>query len=171
MFATISDRDTKSYELSIVEQNERIARIKDETPKLNEAIQKINTFGFDYLNMSEEQQYELGAYVNLMSASTQLLVNPILGLQTKYGEQDFRKYVACITEKEKQNKCLMYKDLIIALSNLLYRIKLEEKDKKLLWKSFRNNKDFLSSMQIPKGKFGYDVMEMVCEALDCKYHN
>ena len=171
VFATISDRDTKSYELSIVELNERITRIKDETPKLNEAIKKINTFGFDYLHMSEEQQYELGAYVNLMSASTQLLVNPILGLQIKYEEQDFRKYVSRITEREKQNKCIMYKDLIIALSNLLYKIKLEEKDKKLLWKSFRNNKDFLSPMQIPKGKFGYDVMEMVCEVLECKYHN
>lgn len=171
VFITISDRDTKSYELSIVELNERITRIKDETPKLNEAIEKINTFGLDYLNMSEEQQYELGSYVNLMSASTQLLVKPIFGLQAKYGEQDFRKYAACIKEREKQNKCIMYKDLIIALSNLLYKIKLEEKDKKLLWKSFRNNKEFLSSMKIPKGKFGYDVMEMVCEALECKYHN
>ena len=38
--------------------------------------------------MIEEQLYELGAYVNLMSASTQLLVNPILGLQPKYAEAD-----------------------------------------------------------------------------------
>lgn len=171
VFATISDRDTKSYELSIVELNERIKRIKDETPKLNEAIEKIATFGLDYSKMSEAQQYELGAYVNLMSASTQLLVNPILGLQAKFEEQDFKRYVAQINEREKRTKCIDYKELIIALSNLLYKIKLEDKDKKLLWKSFRSNKDFLASLQIPKGKFGFDVMEMVCEALECKYNN
>lgn len=171
VFVTISNRDTKSYELAIVELNERIFRIKDEVPKLNGAIERINTFGLDYLNMTEEQQYELGAYVNLMFASTQLLVNPILGLQAKYGEQDFEKYATNIEERKKQNKCIMYKDLIIALSNLLYNIKLEKKDKKLVWKSFRNNKKFLSSLKVPKGKFGYDVMKMVYEALECKYSN
>jgi len=171
VFEAISNRDTKSYELSIVELNERIKRIKDEAPKLNDAIEKIKTFGLDYMKMSEAQQYELGAYVNLMSASTQLLVNPIVGLQTKFGERDFRKYVACIKEREKRTKCNTYKDLIIALSNLLYKIELGDKEKKLLWKSFRNNKDFVASLHIPKGKFGYDVMEMIFEALDCKYGN
>lgn len=171
VFVTISNRDTKSYELAIVELNERISRIKDEVPKLNGAIERINTFGLDYLNMTEEQQYELGAYVNLMFASTQLLVNPILGLQAKYGEQDFIKYAAHIKERKKQNKCIIYKDLIVALSNLLYKIKLKKKDKKLVWKAFRNNKEFLSSLKIPKGKFGYDVMKMVYEALECKYSN
>lgn len=110
-------------------------------------------------------------YVNLMFASTQLLVNPILGLQAKYGEQDFIKYPAHIKDRKKQNKCNIYKDLIIALSNLLYKIKLEKKDKKLVWKAFLNNKGFLSSLKIPKGKFGYDVMKMVYEALECKYNN
>lgn len=56
----------KSYELAIVELSERIKRIIDETGKLEEAVIKIETFGTDYSQMTEEQQYELGAYVNLM---------------------------------------------------------------------------------------------------------
>lgn len=31
--------------------------------------------------MTEAQQCETGSYVNLMNSSTQLLVNPIIGLQ------------------------------------------------------------------------------------------
>lgn len=41
--------------------------------------------------MTESQQFELGSYVNLMESATMLLVNPILGLQPKYTEQDFEK--------------------------------------------------------------------------------
>ena len=79
IFTLISKRDVKSYELAIVELNERISRIINESELLNNAISKIENFGTDYNQMTEEQQYELGSYVNLMSASTQLLVNPILG--------------------------------------------------------------------------------------------
>ena len=56
------------------------------------------TFGTDYSQMTEEQQYELGTYVNLMEAATMLLVNPILGLQPKFSEQDFDKLCAAETE-------------------------------------------------------------------------
>ena len=83
-YTLISNRDIKSYELAIVELSKRITRIIDESEKLREAIVKIETFGTDYTKMTEAQQYELGAYVNLMEASTALLVNPILGLQPKY---------------------------------------------------------------------------------------
>ena len=58
---------------------ERISRIVDESEKLNEAIESIQTFGLDYNLMTEEQQYTLGSYVNLMLSSTQLLINPIKG--------------------------------------------------------------------------------------------
>ena len=63
--------------MAIVELNERITRIVDESVKLVRAIEKIKIFGIDYNKMSEAQQYELGSYVNLMSSSTQLLINPI----------------------------------------------------------------------------------------------
>lgn len=163
IFTLISKRDIKSYELAIVELNERISRIKDESVKLHNAIEKIESFGLDYNQMAEAQQYELGAYVNLMSASTQLLVNPILGLQPKYNEEDFSKFIS------DGNRKTINKDLIIALSNLLYKIKLDNKDKKLLWKSFKKNKKFLASMNISKKEFDYIILDIVCEALDFKY--
>ena len=94
VFTLISERDIKSYDLAIVELNERISRIVDESEKLNNAIVHIDTFGLDYNKMNEAQQYELGAYVNLMSSSTQLLVNPIMGLQPKYSANDFDKFIS-----------------------------------------------------------------------------
>ena len=35
----------------------------------------------------------LGSYLNFMAASTQLLVNPILGLQAKFNEEDFERFI------------------------------------------------------------------------------
>ncbi|MDU2241080.1 MAG: hypothetical protein E7E23_10895 [Paenibacillus sp.] len=168
IFTFISKRDITSYELAIVELNERISRIKDESVKLNDAIEKIESFGVDYNQMTEAQQYELGAYVNLMSASTQLLVNPILGLQPKYNEEDFSKFVSEGNRTTYEALCYSHKDLIIALSNLLYKIDLDDKDKKLLRKSFKKNKKFLSSMNIS----GFDdiILDIVCEALYLKYY-
>ncbi|WHY59916.1 hypothetical protein [Cytobacillus firmus] len=165
IFTLISKRDKKSYELAIVELNERISRIKNESVKLNDAIKKIESFGVDYNQMTEAQQYELGAYVNLMSASTQLLVNPILGLQPKYNEEDFSKFISEGNGKANEDLSSSHKDLIIALSNLLYKIKLDDKDKKLLWKSFKKNKKFLSSMNISKKEFDDIILDIVCEAL------
>ena len=158
----ICKRDIKSYELAIVELNERISRIKEESVKLYNAIEKIESFDSDYNQMAQAQQYELGAYVNLMSASTQLLVNPILGLQPKYNEEDFSKFISDGNRKD------INKDLIIALSNLLYKIELNNKDKQLLWKSFKKNKEFLASMDISKKEFDYIILDIVSEALDFK---
>jgi len=169
IFTLISKRDIKSYELAIVEINERISRIKDETVQLNDAIKKIESFGVDYNQMTEAQQYELGAYVNLMSASTQLLVNPILGLQPKYNEEDLNKFISNCNRKAIGVFDSLHKDLIIALSNLLYKIKLDNNDKKLLWKSFKRNKKFLASMNISKNLFDDIILDIVCEALDFKY--
>lgn len=162
IFTLISTRDVKSYELAIVELNERIARIKDETPKLVDAINTIKKFGTDYNKMTDEQQYELGAYVNLMNSSTQLLVNPILGLQAKYNEEDYRKFVVA---KKYQG---LNRNLIVALANLLYKIELSDSDKKLLWKSFRKNKKMLENFNIKKKDFDFAVIEKVCEALELK---
>lgn len=162
VFTLIANRDVKSYELAIVELNERISRIKDETPKLKDAAITIKEFGTDYLAMSEEQQYKLGAYLNLMLASTQLLVNPILGLQAKYNEDDYNKF---ITAKRYKG---LNKNLIIGLSNLLYKIELNDKDKKILWKSFKKNKKLLESMNMKKKDFEFSVIETVYEALKFK---
>lgn len=107
IFTLIAKRDTKSYELAIVELNERITRIQDESDKLKKAIEEIKTFGVDYQLMSEVQQYSLGTYLNLMVSSTQLLINPILGLQTKFTEEDYDRFIA-IKNVLQQTRALWY---------------------------------------------------------------
>ena len=162
IYTLIAKRDIKSYELAIVELNERILRIKDETKKLKIASEQIKAFGINYKKMTKEQQYTLGSYLNLMKASTQLLVNPILGLQAKYSENDYDEFI----KKNKSDK--KYKSAIIYMANLLYNIKLDEKDKKMLWNSFRENEEMLKSIGLKKEEFGYSLIETVCEALRAK---
>lgn len=169
VFISISKRDVNSYKLAIVELQERITRIKEEQSLLNRAINKIQTFGLDYDKMTEQQQYELGTYVNLMNSSTQLLVNPILGLVPKYTVQDFDEYKASITD-DKETKFLdIFEPLIILLANLLYSIELDTKDKKLLWKSLKNNKDFLKSLNFKKREVKSKVIDLAVDALEFKY--
>lgn len=168
IYTLISKRDTKNYELAIVEINERIQRINNETYKLTEAYKRILTFGLDYSKMTEEQQYELGAYVNLMNASTQLLVNPIMGLQPKYSDSDFWKYLNCKAPKEGpgvKGFIFDYKDLFLTLANLLYGIPMDKRDEEILWKSLRKNKEFLSTMHISKDGFEKRIMDYVRSAL------
>ena len=165
IFTLISKRDIKSYELAIVEMNERITRITDESQKLTTAIAQTKSFGLDYDLMTEAHQYELGSYVNLMNSSTQLLVNPIMGLQPKYSEHDLEEYLSShkkdIDEKEKQ--------LITSLANLLYKIDMNDRDKHLLWKSFKGNKKFLTSIKMKKKEFEFSIIETVLDVLKYKY--
>lgn len=169
VFTSISDRDVKSYNLAIIELNERITRIMDESKKLHDAINNIQTFGLDYNEMTEAQQYELGAYVNLLLASTQLLINPIKGLQPKYNDKDLEKFAIWKDKKTEQEICDEHKVLLVSLSNFLYKIELDEKDKKLLWKLLKRNKKMLALMNISKKEFSIKVIDAVLEALRFKY--
>ena len=169
VFTSISQRDVKSYELAIVELKERISRIIDESGKLNESIENIQTFGLDYNLMTEEQQYALGSYVNLMLSSTQLLINPIKGLMPKFSMEDFEDFIDWKDRNTKRCICEEYKDFIVSLANLLYKIDLDDKDKKLLWKTLRKNKKMLKSMDISKKEFDMDIMNAILEALMFKY--
>lgn len=169
IFITISERDVLSYELAIVELKERITRIKDENIRLNHAIDEIKKFGIDYDKMSDAQQYTLGSYVNLMLSSTQLLINPIKGLLPKFSEEDFESFISWKDKKANNEICREYKDFIISLANLLYKIELDVRDKKLLWKSLRTNKKMLKSMDISKKEFDVNIMNTIMEALDFKY--
>lgn len=169
VYTLISNRDAKSYELAIVELSERIKRIVDETGKLNEAIIKIRTFGTDYSQMTEAQQYELGAYVNLMEAATMLLVNPILGLQPKFSEQDFEKLCAAYGNGLFGGYLKKYRNMVISMANLLYKIPLDDKDKKLLVKSLRKNKEFLASVKMSKEEFDVGHISMIEMALYHRY--
>lgn len=170
IFMSISKRDVKSYELATVELSERITRIVDESKLLNKAISEIKTFGTDYNAMTEAQQFELGAYVNLMSSSTQLLVNPILGLLPKFNEDDFKNYESWEKRKIEDSILSDYRTLIISFTNLLYKIELNEKEKKLLYKTFRNNKKMIKSLNMKKKEFVPEIIDAVEEALSYKYN-
>lgn len=166
IFTLISKRDTKRFQLALVEMNERIKRIKDEAPALWEACGKIETFGVNYSEMTEDQQYALGAYVNLMKSTTQLLVNPILGLQPQYTMLDLDRFKSghkMVYTADEFIKCLNegkdyfwdhtslvkdHPDILVSFANLLYAIELDDKDLKLLGKSFKKNEEFLTSMHI-----------------------
>ena len=161
VFIRISKRSEMDYRLAIVELNERISRIEHETILIREAADKIATFGTDYSAMSESQKYELGLYVNLMRASTQLLVNPIHGIQPKYTEEDLDEY-------ERENKTKFAdgtRAAIIYLCNLLHHIDLEDKDTKLLYKFFKKDKELLSQFGIQKKDFVSEIMDTAKLAL------
>lgn len=104
-----------------------------------------------------------------MSSSTQLLVNPIKGIQPKYTEADYDYFLNSKERNIEDELCKEHKDLIISLANFLYKIELNDRDKKLLWKSLRKNKKLLKSMEVSKKEFSIDVIDAVLEALNCKY--
>lgn len=168
IFTRISKRNIKSYELAIVELGERIDRIKNEGIKLAEAIIKIESFGTEYNQMSESQQYELGAYVNLMEASTMLLIDPIMGLRSNYTEEDFEKLCASETAILK-SYFVNHKSMVILLSNWLYKIELNDKDKKVLSKWLKKNKGFMESINMTKKEFDVDDLYMIERALNHRY--
>lgn len=167
VFKDISDRDEKKYKLAIVELNERIKRIIDETAKLNDAIVDIGTFGVDYENMTEQQQYTLGTYVNLMFASSQLLVNPIMGLQPNYTEKDLDAF---LSSNKVEPEYLLKKNLSVYFANLLYKIETDEKDRQLLAKSFKGNKQFREQMKFEKKDIDFGLFNLVDRALEFSYY-
>ena len=166
VFCLISERDKRRYELARVELSERIIRIIDENEHLGKALEKTISFGTEYNLMTEAQQYELGSYVNLMSASTQLLVNPIMGLKPNYTQADLDRYISS-NQDTCGSFCSEHKELMVSMCNLLYGIEMDETDKKLLSKSFRKNKKFLASAGISKKEFkDSEIVFHVCEALN-----
>ena len=171
IFTLISERDVNLYKLAVVELSERIARIDNESQMLKEAIIVVKSFETDYDAMTEKQQYQLGAYLNLMLSSTQLLINPIMGLQPIYDEEKWNAFLSWDHRKADTTDCQAFKPVIIFLSNLLYKIDLDETDKKLLLKIFRKNKKILSSMGIKKKELTASIIDIAMEALSYSYNN
>lgn len=118
--------------------------------------------------MSESQRYELCSYVNLMKASTLLLINPILGLQPDYTEDDLEEYIK--SKGLSQSSFFSnHKKLIVGLCNMLYSIWIDDIDIKLLTKSLAGNKEFLKASNITKSEFNdNNVVDKACKALDYK---
>lgn len=178
IYILISKRDVKSYDLATVEINERIVHIIDEIPKLNSAAEEIVSFGTDYSSMTEQQQYTLGSYVNLMLASTNLLVNPILGLQAKFTNEDLKRYESALIGVEKEiispilnSYSIPQKRAVVSLANLLYKIDTDEKDDHVLYKSLKKNKTFLESCKLEKREFVESLIVIAENALKHKLNS
>ena len=167
IFCLISYRDKANYDLAVVELEERIVRIKDETRKLIEAAAITKTFGTDYSAMTEMQQYQLGSYVNLMHASTQLLTNPIQYLQPNYDESNYEVY--------KKIKRIDYSDaqekLIVYLANILYKIEISPSDEQIIASCFRGNKKFMESFELKKKDVSPQIVHEAVEANIFKEQN
>lgn len=184
IFTRIYERNNKAYERAIAEISERISRIHSENNRLIHGIKIVKGFGNNYKEMTIDQKYELGTYMNLMLSSTQLVVNPISGLKPFYSNMDLDNYILCLNEKiekcdsayltstdDKRNhaqavsskdNCLLEKvttqklknyvienrTLLLYLCNLLYDIKLEERDKRVLCKCMAKNKDIVEKYQL-----------------------
>lgn len=160
----ICKRDEKAHQLAIVELDERMARMKDETQKLQEAIRRVKAFGLDYAAMSESQQYELGSYYNLHLAATQLLINPILGLQPNYGEADLKAY----NQAHQPVRGEKQRDLVLWLANYLAKITVDEEGLELLWEAFAGDEKFRALFGIAKGEFSSSVAKTAYEAWQYK---
>lgn len=169
IFTLISIRDAKSYSLAIIELNERITRIISETKILEDAVNELKHFGLNYEQMSNQQQHQLGTYVNFMHSSTQLLVNPILGLQPKYSKDDYIDFLSDNQDQITEDEAQQSEEVIIFLANLLYKIDLDNKDEKIIWKAIQSNEELMQSMNLSKEDFKPSVMEEVDQALKHEY--
>lgn len=57
----------------------------------------------------------------------------------------------------------------ISFANLLYKIDLDDNDKRLLYKTFKGNKKMLSALNMKKKEFKIDILNAVEEALLYSY--
>ena len=92
-----------------------------------------------------------------MNSSTQLLVNPILGLQSKITEQDFDYFISVSKILNIREK----KELVVYFANLLYNIDLSESDRNLLVKSFKKDKDFLGKNLLQKEDMTLELFKVI----------
>lgn len=180
IFKLISKRDQKSYQLAILELDERMKISRKVTGEIYTACTHVYTFGTDYRAMTEEQQYTLGTYLNLLNAATQLLVNPIIGLQPKFTEEDFQiersrnvqmsqiisdnfadimlKHLTWSESKD----CDKYKNLIVFLANMFYDINFQKSDYEILANIFKDDKEFCEKIGIDK-KIIDDTLFMIVD--------
>lgn len=177
IFMLVAYRDEKKYKLAHVAIGMRINSMLEEGDNLDDAMIDIATMGIDYPSMTEEQQYRLGTYVNLMRAATQLLVNPISDLQPAYTMEDLTKFreecsryvnynIVNLNSKNLQeylirSACVKSlnintenrNNLIVGLANMLYDIRLDEDDRNVLKKTLKKNEGFLKAFSLTSETF------------------
>ena len=186
IFVKICRRNEKKYNLANIELKERIKLIDFNTNLIKKAIAKTQLLGEDYQQMAEKDQYLLGKYVALMGIATDCLTRPILGLKTIIDKDDYYEAIASsynhlretspdleelFTDLEESLKGFYKRreDITIYLANLLYKIKLDEKDKKLIQKFIEKNQELLEQLNINKDVIDDQTMVRVDKLLDYKY--
>jgi hypothetical protein len=92
-------------------------------------------------------------------------------VQPKYIEEDFDRFILWKDKKSDSEICKEHKTLIVSLANFLYKIDLNDQDKKLLWKSLRKNQELRKSVNISKKDFSIDIIDVALEALNYKYES
>ena len=167
----IGDRDIRQYNLVILEIKERIGELKEECSILDKAISNIMDMGTDYTLLSEMERYELASYFNVMESSLQLLVEPILGLQEKYTEKDYNKFMCYIYKSPKLGFFRTNKDALIVLANMLYGIDITKDEIKVLYKVLRSNNVFLRSIGYDKYEFDIGMIYAAVIMADYSYNN
>lgn len=151
IFTLVTKREFYTYKLAETEIKEKVNTIINETSQLVAATQEIKTFGTDYRSMTEEQQYRLGVYVNLMLAATQNLIKPIKALIPKFSIDDLKAYSLVNSQLSSIN--YKFWKLIISLANFFHAIELNESDINILYKSLKKNDQFMKSTNIQKDEF------------------
>lgn len=186
LFVKICKRNVKKYNLANIELKERIKLIDFNTNLIKKAIAKTQLLGEDYQQMAEKDQYLLGKYVALMGIATDCLTRPILGLKKIIDKDDYYEAIASsynqlreslpnmkelFTDLEESLKGFYNKreDITIYLANLLYKIKLDEKDKNLIRKFIGNNQELLEQLNINKDIIDDQTMVRVDKVLEYKY--
>ena len=145
IYTLVGERDIQSYKLTLLELEERINRLKEETRLLYQYHLEIKKFEHNYDMLSNSQKYALGMSINLLESSVQLLINPLLGLQSNVLPEYFRKFVLLEDANNfgglSIDEIYSHPDLMIYLANLLYDINLNEQDIKDFWKNLISNKE------------------------------
>lgn len=176
IFILINERDTKKYELAIAELKERSKRIKNYSSFWTQAINEIEGYGIDYNAMSQSQKFNLGAYANRLMESTQLLVNPITGLMPQYTVEKLTEYRNAKPDTFSSVICgntttfYLHEECVVALMNLLHNIQTDETDRKLLAKTLKQSKEFLSAMRISSDYPDLRQLLEIANVLDERYN-
>lgn len=167
IFTLVTKRELKTYKLAETEIKEKVNTIINETTQLVAATQEIKTFGIDYKAMSEDQQYKLGVFVNLMFAATQNLIRPINALLPHFYRSDiktFSRFNAQLSAlKENQSK------VVISLANFLHSVDLSDKDVDILYKSLKKNEKFIESTGLRKEEFEKEFITLATTIDEYKY--
>lgn len=204
LFTRIYDRNTKSYKRAVTEINARMKHMRSEKARIDQGIGIIKAYGTNYKEMSDNQRYELGTYMNLMLSSTALVVNPIKGVQPYYSDLDFSNYIFHLNElddrcntaivecadrsvqKERRlsdikryaldkaailrekNFVITNKVVLMYLCNLLYKIQIDSKEKRVLCKCLKENNEFAKTYNLDPKSISNELIDQVINMLNEK---